>query len=132
VLRIDFGGIEDVDPLLAQLRIEGTALGHAANCRRSVYCWIALRMSGRFLDSLTDSFPTLAATATRAADFSPLLREFSGKIRPDGTLDDRASPALYPHSQGAGKGADGHRRVPGARNERAPGRCAPGRLDQRP
>src|SRR5438445_580000 len=26
VLRLDFGGIEDVEPLLAQLRIQGTAL----------------------------------------------------------------------------------------------------------
>src|SRR5258706_12553439 len=58
VLRIDFGGIEDVEPLLAQLRIEGTALDTP---EIAAVLLLLDRASDvrQILDSLTDSFPTL-------------------------------------------------------------------------
>src|SRR3989442_314460 len=93
VLRLDFGGIEDVEPILGQLRIEGTALDAP---QISAILLLLDRASDlrQILDSLGHDYPGLRETAARATDFSPLLREFSGRILPDGSLDDRASPAL--------------------------------------
>ena len=39
-------------------------------------------------------FPELAAVADRLGDFQELLKQWRGKILPNGELDDRASPAL--------------------------------------
>lgn len=102
VLRLDFGGVADVAPLLAELRIEGAALeaGGIASILLLLDRASDLR---QILDSLAADYPQLWRVAGSASDFSPLLREFSGKILPDGTLDDRASPALHRIRQELGR-----------------------------
>ncbi len=40
------------------------------------------------------AWPAVAELSRDIADFAPLLRAFRNKIRPDGTLEDNASPAL--------------------------------------
>lgn len=44
--------------------------------------------------SLENGWPAVRQLSERLADFTLLLRFFRGKILPDGTLDDRASPEL--------------------------------------
>src|SRR5690242_6713645 len=44
--------------------------------------------------SLETGWPAIRQLSERLADFTLLLRFFRGKILPDGTLDDRASPEL--------------------------------------
>jgi DNA mismatch repair protein MutS2 len=44
--------------------------------------------------SLENGWPAVRELSERLADFTLLLRFFRGKILPDGTLDDRASPEL--------------------------------------
>ena len=77
ILRLDFGGLDDVEPFLAKLRIEGTSLEPVEIAAVLLLLDRAsdLRLT---LDSVTDTFPALAAVATRVVDFSPLLRELSG------------------------------------------------------
>lgn len=94
VLRLDFGGVDDIAPLLAQLRIEGTSL-EAVQIASVLLLLDRAADLRQILDSLSGDYPQLWRVAGASADFSPLLRDFSGKILPDGTLDDHASPALY-------------------------------------
>lgn len=102
VLRLDFSGLDDVGPLLAQLRIEGVAL-EAPQIASVLLLLDRASDLRQILDSLGHEYPNLREVAARAADFSPLLREFSGKILPDGSLDDRASPALHRIRQELGR-----------------------------
>jgi DNA mismatch repair protein MutS2 len=102
VLRLDFSGLEDVEPLLAHLRIEGTAL-EATEISAVLLLLDRASDLRQLLDGLGHEYPALRETAGRSSDFSPLLREFSGRILPDGSLDDRASPVLHRIRQELGR-----------------------------
>lgn len=47
------------------------------------------------LNATSEKFPLLGARAAQIADFRPLLRELQGKILPDRSVADDASPALH-------------------------------------
>ena len=94
LLRLDFGGIGDLEPVLANLRMEGAELepseisavlqllDRAGDCKH-------------VLTARRDRFPVLAELVAGIGEFCRLLRELSGKIRPDGTLEDHASLELW-------------------------------------
>jgi len=95
--RFEFSGLFDAHSLLAKSRIAGAVLeldelrdlvlmaDKAAEWRE-----VALNPS----DSIRVEWNAMSELAQTIADFAPLLRYFSNKILPDGTLDDRASPEL--------------------------------------
>jgi DNA mismatch repair protein MutS2 len=88
-----FHGLRDMRAAAGRLRAEGSVLepeqilGLAELLDRAEQ----LRVQ---LGAQSMQFPKLSAYAERFADFSILLREISGKIRPDGELEDHASPTL--------------------------------------
>jgi len=93
VLRIQLSGLPDVSLALEKLRIEGATLepseifgliqllDRAADAKSS-------------LSAGAERFPLLGAYAERIGDFRQVLREVSGKINPDGSIPDNASPHL--------------------------------------
>jgi len=92
-VRLRFDSIADPSKTVELLRIEGATLEG-----RQIFELIELLDRGAdarsVLSDAGDRFPLLAAQAGRIADFRPVLREISGKVLPDGSLDDHASVAL--------------------------------------
>jgi DNA mismatch repair protein MutS2 len=90
---ISFTGIPEIAAPLAKVRVEGATLDPlelltlASFLSRSQDIRAALRQPA-------PRYPRLAAHAAGIADFTAALRELEGKILPDGTLDDHASPEL--------------------------------------
>ncbi len=95
--RFEFGELTDPRPLLEKSRIQGAAL-ETSEIRE------ILRVADRAAEwreivahppaTMRTEWPAVAALSSQIADFSDLLRFFRNKLLPDGTLDDRASPAL--------------------------------------
>ncbi len=93
----DFAGLIDPRKLLEKSRIQGamlevleirdllTLVDRVAEWRE-----IALHPPA----SLTEAWPAVEELSAQIADFTQLLRFFRGKLLPDGTLDDHASPTL--------------------------------------
>lgn len=94
LLRLDFGGIGDLEPALGKLKVEGAELEPA-----EISAVLALLdRAGDFkhiLAGLRERFPALAEMVIAIGEFRPLLRDLSGKILPDGSLDDHASLELW-------------------------------------
>jgi len=98
-IPFNFRGIFDPTDLLDQARIEGTAL-EALQLRQllvhaeRVEAWRALLAEppAGLEEALTAT--RAAAFALLEADLQPLLRAIQGKIEPDGSLADDASPEL--------------------------------------
>ena len=95
--RLEFSGLLDIAQLVALSRIEGAALETAeirdvvlVVDRAAEWRQIALRPPV----SMKKDFRAVAALSARIADFTEFLRSFHNKILPDGTLEDKASPAL--------------------------------------
>jgi DNA mismatch repair protein MutS2 len=98
-LAFNFRGIFDPTDLLDQARIEGTALEalelrHILIHAERVEAWRALLADPP--DGLEEALTATryAAFALLEADLQPLLRALQGKIEPDGSLADDASPEL--------------------------------------
>jgi DNA mismatch repair protein MutS2 len=91
--RLRFEGLPDTEKAVELLRIEGATLEG-----RQIYELIELLDRGAdartILTEADARFPRLAGIASRISDFRPVLKELSGKILPDGTLEDHASVAL--------------------------------------
>jgi DNA mismatch repair protein MutS2 len=95
--RFDFSGLEDPSRLVEKARIEGTALETSE--LRDVVAVIDRAQQWREIvqqppAELRDGFSAITDLSAAIQDFADLLKYFAGKILPDGTLDDRASPAL--------------------------------------
>jgi len=94
LLRLDFSGIGELEPVLAKLRMEGAELEPL-----EIAAVIALldRASDfrHILTARRERFPALAEVAAGVGEFRSLLRDLSGKILPDGALDDHASLELW-------------------------------------
>ncbi|MGE0405658.1 MAG: endonuclease MutS2, partial [Candidatus Korobacteraceae bacterium] len=110
--RFDFSGLHDPGTVLEKSRIDGAML-EPEEIRDVLVLveradeWRALvqepptnfrrqaqereRRDGWESD---DPWPAISAFSGGIADFTELLRSFRNKILPDGSLDDRASPAL--------------------------------------
>ncbi len=95
--RLEFGGLLDVTQLVTLARIEGAALETAeirdvilVVDRAAEWRQISLRPPA----AMKKDFRAVAKLSERIADFDEFLRGFRNKILPDGTLEDKASPAL--------------------------------------
>jgi len=92
-IRVHFEEIADCRDAIDRLRIEGLVL----EAREILALQSLMAQAGEIRSALlfsAERFPRLAARAHRLGDFRPILRELAGKILPDGTLSDEASPAL--------------------------------------
>ncbi|MFY9906736.1 MAG: endonuclease MutS2 [Terriglobales bacterium] len=95
--RFEFAGLPEVKKLIEESRIAGAAL-ETTEIRDIVL--IADRAS-EWRDivrqppaAMRSDWTAVAALSASIQDFAIFLRHFRGKILPDGTLDDRASPEL--------------------------------------
>jgi DNA mismatch repair protein MutS2 len=95
--RFDFAGLMEVDPLVEQSRIAGVALETTdirdviqVIDRAAAWREIALHPPA----AMRSEWREVRSVSGGIADFSDLLRCFRGRIQPDGTLDDKASPEL--------------------------------------
>ena len=95
--RLEFAGLVDVAELVTMARIEGAALETAeirdvilVVDRAAEWKQISLRPPA----AMKKDFRAVAKLSERIAEFSEFLRGFRNKILPDGTLEDKASPAL--------------------------------------
>ena len=89
--RPSLGGLEDPDPILDRLRVEGVAC-----TAREILTVLAVMRKSQELRKNFDgaTFRHLADLAGVLPDFRSLLSELDGKIHPDGTLDSSASAEL--------------------------------------
>ena len=93
----DFSGLSDCRELLKKAQIGGAAL-EIPELREVLTIadrtdeWRAIALEPPA--SLDGGWPAIRELSLALADFTLLLRFFHGKILPDGTLDDRASPEL--------------------------------------
>ncbi len=89
--RPSLGGLEDPDPILEKLHIEGMVC-----TAKEILTVLAVARKAQELRKTFDrtAFPGLAALAGGLQDFRPLLAGMGGKIRPDGYLESSASPEL--------------------------------------
>ncbi|MBI4480761.1 MAG: endonuclease MutS2 [Acidobacteria bacterium] len=90
---VSFSGFGDPSTLLSKLGVEGTTL-ELAEITALLGLAEAVLEVRRALVSARRRFPELAGVAERLGDFQELLKQWRGKILPNGELDDRASPAL--------------------------------------
>ena len=95
--RFDFAGLVDPRKMLEKSRIQGamlevTEIRDLLTVVDRVAEWreIALHPPA----SLKEAWPGVEELSAQIADFTQLLRFFRGKLLPDGTLDDHASPTL--------------------------------------
>ncbi len=93
--RFGLMGIEDPEPSLVQLQVEGTILEsrQVLDLERLVSVGMGLRELYRTPD-LRTQYPELAGMTGRIPDLRRLLAEIKGKVLPNGEIDDDASPEL--------------------------------------
>ncbi len=92
-LRINFAGLPDIARAVQTLHIEGAALEPRDIFNLIVFLDRAADAKSS-LAAAVDRFPLLARYAARIGDFRQVLREVTGKIAPDGSVVDSASPHL--------------------------------------
>ncbi len=92
-IRVDFGGLPDVEAPVQKLRIEGAGLEP-----KEISDVLALldraADAKSVLAAAAGRFPLLAARAQAIGEFRALLLDLGGKILPDGTVADHASVML--------------------------------------
>ncbi|HEY0564962.1 MAG TPA: endonuclease MutS2 [Terriglobales bacterium] len=94
----DFAGLFDARDLLNRARIIGVALDVDELRRLITLAERAMEWRGIAASpsaQVAERWSAVPELAAQIADFNPLLRAFRGKIEPDGTIADDASPALY-------------------------------------
>ncbi len=93
----DFAGIEDPSLLVRKARVSGAVLD-PAEIRHVILLvdraaqWKAIAQSPPA--NMRQGWPRISALSDRLENFGDWLRFFRDKIRPDGILEDRASPEL--------------------------------------
>jgi DNA mismatch repair protein MutS2 len=95
--RFEFSGLHDPGTLLDHSRISGAAL--ELEDLRSILVIADRAQAWRQIGlhppaSMDGPWPGVDALTRKLTDFSALLGYFKGKLLPDGTLDDKASPEL--------------------------------------
>jgi DNA mismatch repair protein MutS2 len=92
-IRIDFGGLPDVEAAVHKLRIEGAGLEP-----KEIFDLFALldraADAKSVLAAAAERFPRLGRRAQTIGEFRALLHDLDGKILPDGSVADHASVAL--------------------------------------
>jgi DNA mismatch repair protein MutS2 len=92
-IRIDFGGLPDVEPAVLKLRIEGASLEPKEIFE--VFTLLDRAADAKsLLTAAAERFPKLGRRAGAIGDFRALLQDLDGKILPDGSVSDNASVAL--------------------------------------
>jgi len=95
--RFEFSGLLDVNQSVEKARIVGAAL-ETGEIRDIVLVvdraaeWREIELNPP--SAMTLEWKAVAQISTGIVDFTDFLRAFRNKIRPDGTLEDRASPEL--------------------------------------
>ena len=92
-IRVDFGGLPDLEAPVNKLRIEGGSL----EPKEIFDVFLLLDRAADAKSVLTaaaERFPRLGRRAQTIGDFRSLLKDLEGKILPDGTVSDYASVAL--------------------------------------
>jgi DNA mismatch repair protein MutS2 len=92
-VRLRFDALPDPDEALAKLRIEGSCL-EATEVRELTELLDVASNVRLVLGSVGGRFPRLAARSQGIGDFRSLAGELAGKILPDGSVADHASPEL--------------------------------------
>lgn len=93
--RFGLSGIEDIEPTISQLHIEGSALEprQILAIERLLLAGKELRESIKSTEN-TGLFPLLLRISSRIPDVRPILNAIHGKILPNGEIDDNASLEL--------------------------------------
>lgn len=92
-IRIDFGGLPDVEAAVHKLRIEGAALEPKEIF--DVFTLLDRAADAKsVLTAAVERFPLLGRRARAIGDFRGLLKDLEGKVLPDGSVADHASVAL--------------------------------------
>jgi len=92
-IRIDFGGLPDVEEAVHKLRIEGAALEPKEIFE--VFTLLEGAADAKsVLRAAAERFPLLGRRAQAIGDFRTLLHDLEGKVLPDGSVADHASVAL--------------------------------------
>ncbi len=92
-IRIDFGGLPELEAAVHKLHIEGASM----EPREISDLFLLLDRSAdakSVLIATAERFPRLGRRALTIGDFRGLLHDLEGKILPDGTVSDHASVAL--------------------------------------
>jgi DNA mismatch repair protein MutS2 len=93
--RFGLSGIEDLEPILAQLHIEGASLQPRQILALERLLFVGGELRGLLKGAeYTDLFPHLLRITTGIPDLRSLLSSIHGKILPNGEIDDNASPEL--------------------------------------
>jgi DNA mismatch repair protein MutS2 len=93
--RFGLSGIEDPEPILDQLRVEGTSLEpkQILVLERLLFVSKELKQAIKNTES-SGLFPHLLQITGGIPDLRPVLAVIHGKILPNGEIDDNASPEL--------------------------------------
>ena len=91
--RVNLNGLPPIATSVQKLRIEGATLEPKEIHDLIIFLDRAADAKSN-LTAAVELFPLLAAKAQRIGDFRPLLKETEGKIAPNGTVLDTASPHL--------------------------------------
>jgi DNA mismatch repair protein MutS2 len=92
-IRIDFGGLPDVESAVNKMRIEGASLDPKEIF--DVFSLLDRAADAKsLLGAAAERFPRLGRRAQAIGDFRALLKDLEGKILPDGSMADNASVAL--------------------------------------
>ena len=92
-VRLRFDSITDPAEALAKLRMEGACLDPKEILELTELLDAATN-ARHVLASVAGRFPRLAARGQRIGEFRSLTADFAGKILPEGTVADHASPEL--------------------------------------
>ncbi|MCC6265440.1 MAG: endonuclease MutS2, partial [Bryobacterales bacterium] len=93
LLRLKFSTLPDPTSAVAKLRIDGANLDEREILSVERFLERAQAFRAQLLE-VSHRFPRLSARVAGLADFRPVLRKIEGKILPDGTVSDDASPFL--------------------------------------
>ncbi len=92
-IRVDFGGLPDVEAAVQKLRIEGASLEPKEIS--DLFALLDRAADAKsVLAAAAERFPRLGRRAQTIGEFRGLLHDLDGKILPDGTVSDHASVAL--------------------------------------
>lgn len=91
--QLSFSGIPETAGVIAKLRIQGSVLEPLELLSVIILLEKADQIR-QALNTQSAAFPALAARASEIADFREAVKSVSGKILPDGTIADHASPLL--------------------------------------
>jgi DNA mismatch repair protein MutS2 len=92
-VRIRFDSLTDATEAMRKLRIEGAALDAKEIFEMTELLDRACEIRSLLL-AVAERFPKLGARGAAMGEFRTVVRDLAGKILPDGTVADHASPAL--------------------------------------